>query len=253
MLFSIGVPAEPDDRFSQCVTMFGGPTGITMHRVLAFTVSGDGSLYFTLMKPVHRSWMVGHAPPKQEFLSRDVDTSKIVPEGTTSAPKVSFHASGAVNFGRFRKYRPPLRTVSRLEQLCLCHFGDPRQLPEITTDEFNNWQQTKGHPILPAGTPFPGGVVATRIFVAPPSGFESHKQRACPDFEVSQQNLIISIRGLDELFPPDESGAHGYDLVLSTGQWQGADWKGPLIIVPATNLSDDPEAARKGHAAENDA
>ncbi len=125
MLISIGVSAEPNDRYSQCVTMFSGPSGIAMHRVLAFSVGGDGSLYFTLMKPDDRLWMVGHAPPKQEFLSRDVDTSKIVPEGTTSAPKVSFHTSGAVKFGEFRAYRPPLRTISRLEQLCLFTLATP--------------------------------------------------------------------------------------------------------------------------------
>ena len=245
MLLSLGVAAEPNDRFSLCVPMFGGPNVVTMHRVLALTVGGDGSLYFTLMKPEDTSWKVGRAPPIPEFLSRDVDPSKFVTEGTTSAPKVSFHASGAVNVGEFHTYRPPLRTLSRPEQLCLIHFGDPRQLPEITTDEFNNWQQTKGHPILPSGTPFPGGVVATRVFVTPPSGFESHSQHACPDFEVMQQNLIISIRGLEERFPADEAGAHGYDLVLSTGLWRGVDWNGPLMVVPATNPSDDPEAARK--------
>jgi hypothetical protein len=118
----------------------------------------------------------------------------------------------------------------------------------ITTDEFNNWQQAKGHSIFPAGTPFPGGVVATRVFVAPPSGFEAHKQHACADFKVCQENLIISIRGLEERFPADDSGAHGYDLVLSTGQWRGADWKGPLLVLPATHPSDDPEAARKARA-----
>ena len=108
MLLSIGVNAEPNNRFSQCVSMFGGHTGITMHRVLVLSIGGDGSIYFTLMKPDSTPWKVGHAPPKLEFLSKDVDPSKFVPEGTTSAPKVSFHASGAVNFGKFRRYRPPL-------------------------------------------------------------------------------------------------------------------------------------------------
>lgn len=225
--------------------MFGGPMGITMHRVLSLTIGGDGSLYFTQMKPEGTLWQVGQAPPKPEFLSRDIDPSKFERKGATEAPKISFHASGAVNLGDFRTYRPPLRTLSRLEQLCLFHYGDPRQLPEITQEEFNAWHDTNGHPILPSGTPFPAGVVATRVFVAPPSGFEAHKQHACPDFEMLQQNLVISVRGLEGRFPGDGSGAHGYDLVLSTGQWQGASWKGPLMVVPATGPSEDPEAARR--------
>jgi len=87
--------------------------------------------------------------------------------------------------------------------------------------------------------------VATRIFVSPPSGFDAHRKHACSDFEDMQENLIIRIRGLEERFPADASGAHGYDLILSTGQWRGVDWKGPLVVMPATNPADDPEAARK--------
>ena len=110
------------------------------------------------------------------------------------------------------------------------HYGDPRDLPPITTEEFNQWQDKKGHPLFPSGTPFPGNVVATRIFVAPPNGFESHKGTSCPDFELIQQNLVVAIRGLGSEFPKDRSGARAERPGWITGFLEREFRSGPRTI-----------------------
>ena len=71
------------------------------------------------------------------------------------------------------RFRPPLRTLENIEQLCLIQYGKPTDLPLIDIDEFNSWQENNGHPLVPLGMPFPGGVIVTRFFVSGPNGFDA--------------------------------------------------------------------------------
>ena len=243
--FSLGVPACHGDAFSPSVSMVRAGE-IVFHRILRLWFGRDGSVYLTLIRSDSGHWQVGKAPTGSALLSREVDTSACAPLGATDATKISFHASGAVNLGQFRGYRPPLRTLSQMEQLCLIHYGDPSALPAMGVSEFNAWAAKKGHPLVPIGMPFPGNVIATRVFVAPPLGFDAHSEFICPDFELMQSNLIVQFRGAPEEFPQDPDGAHGFDLVLSTGQWCGENWRGPLVVIPATGELPDSEAGRRG-------
>lgn len=98
--------------------------------------------------------------------------------------------------------------------------------------------------MLPIGTSLPGGILATRVFVSGPDKLILDNL-ACSDFDMIQLNYIFRIRGLPSSFPQSKSGDYGYDLWLATGQWFEEKWKGPLVAIPATSPSDDPEASRK--------
>lgn len=238
--------AKPGDDFSLAIQSFGGNSEFNSHRMLRINIGKDGSIYLTMMKiqDQDREWQVNSAPFSDDALTRDFDLSCMSNVGKAVTPKFSFHASGAINVGQHRSYRPPLRTLRNPEQLCLIQYGNPGDLPAINVEEFNSWQKKKGHPLLPIGIAFPGGVLATRVYVSGPDQLDLDKL-VCSDFEMTQLNYVFRIRGLPNTFPQSKSGDYGYDLWLATGQWFKERWKGPLIAVPATNPSDDPEASRK--------
>lgn len=246
---SIAINSRPGDEFSMAVHTIGGNAIFNSHRVLRLIIWKDGSLFLTMLKiaGMDKSCKVGRASFEEEMLTRDFDLGMMNALGEVVTPKFSFHPSGAINIGDHRIYRPPLRTINSLEQLCLIQYGNPVDLPAINMAEFNAWNDTKGHPLITLGTPLPAGVLATRMFVAGPSEFNSLKNIVCSDFDHVQLNYIFQIRGLGDEFPLSKSGDHGYDLLIATSCWHSEKWKGPVILIPATNPSDNPETARKNH------
>jgi hypothetical protein len=241
--FSIGIKATRKDAFSLGVSVFDGQEGFIERRLLRLDIGKDGSVYLTPMAQGAASWMVGAGQWNEKAASKDFDPSTLRQVAAMDEKKISFHASGYTKLGAVSTYRPPLRTISRVELMCLVHHGDPGLLPAISLDEFNAWKETKGHSLFP-GIVLPGHVVATRLFIAPPKGFKEYQKFHCPDFVLFQQNLIVEVGGLPESFPQRQEGNHGYDLIIAMGNWPGTQWKGPLVLIPATGRLDDREGGR---------
>lgn len=243
---SLEITAVSGGDFSLSIETVNRNGEVNSHRVLRISISKDGSIYLLMMKmqDQDKEWQINSSPITDNGLTRDFDLSCIGNIGTAITPKFSFHASGAINFGQHRAYRPPLRTIRSPEQLCLLQYGNPADLPVIDIEKFNSWKKKKKHPLLPMGIAFPGGVLATRVYASGPDELDLKKLISL-DFEMTQMNYLFRIRGLPNTFPQSKSGDYGYDLWLATGQWSKEKWKGPMIAVPTINPNDDPEACRE--------
>jgi hypothetical protein len=125
----------------------------------------------------------------------------------------------------------------------LIHFGNPNNFEKISHAEFNKWQKKKKHPLIPLCPYFPQSIIACRFYIAPPDMNKEDLLRS--DFENSQFDFTLKIRGLDKQFPKSKTGNHGYDLVISSGMWDDKKWKGPSIIIPIIDKNDKPNKGRR--------
>lgn len=241
--FSFRCNAGPKDALSFGVMTIEGPAGPATRRLLRIDIGKDGSLYLTVMSAAPTSWSVAVGPWDSRSLEKGVRHRDVRQLSSTMERKVSFHASGRVRMGPVYTYRPPLRTIPQIECLCMVQYGDPTMLPPISIAEFNMWQEKKGHLLVPTIL-VPGHVLVTRIYIAPPLRFDGYTQFACSDFDFLQQNVILGLHGLPSCFPVRPEGGHGYDVIVATGQWTDGQWAGPLVLIPATEQSDDPEQSR---------
>lgn len=137
--------AKPKDDFSLAIQAFGGSGEFNSHRMLRLIIGKDGSIYLSMMKiqGEDKEWQVKSAPFSNDALTRNFDLTSMSSVGIAVTPKFSFHASGAINVGQHRTYRPPLCTLRNTEQLCLIQYGNPGDLPAINTEKFNSWQKKR--------------------------------------------------------------------------------------------------------------